>query len=514
MIFLRDMVVCINDDELPKLAAKESHCIVLEKNDWVIHIVRSLAQRLPTAIFSSADFASRLTSKHPTLLESENLQLAEWKYTRRFNTQKAIAAIAHAAEHQTVIILPLNIDTPSQQESFFLREDMLQRLTTWAYQANKIFIIALYGHSDTLKTRSLLTQSARMFTSLSFVYHELTDIRWKASFWFTGYAVNQWSWTLTLCAETNKLQLNKQASENVLSPLLGHNAPRLFLKSAIKMNEKLPTNWTLVNSDEHLLAQLTKGSDALIVLGLASKDAFYSTAQKIYNLRKLHGPHLRIIVRSLTEAVRLQDERALIAAGATMVLPNDLSFRRLLNLADNTVGSLYSHTLPKNIDQLHIGKQRNDIKGYATPLMFINAVRELTIQAQQQNTHTALIQADVATGLTATSIVRRFGSRRAGDVITSIDKQLYIFLVGCRESDIDYALNMSLGIPTQTIFTRQVRLTAPMQILDLIEQLEHHERQYPTADLSEKIKHQTSALAAPSKNPTTDTFGVQKISYL
>ncbi|RUO44280.1 hypothetical protein CWE15_03675 [Aliidiomarina taiwanensis] len=517
MIELNSIVTSSDDVQLPKLSENESHCIILESQDWVFHTVHALASKANIAMYCNASLVRRMTEKNSSLLTSDHVQIAEWKFNRFFNVKKAISAIERTSTHSPIVFLVLDIENPSRYESLFMRNSLMKQLTSWAYNANKILIVGLFGQMESEQTQTFLADNARHFMSLNFIYQQLSDIHWKASFWLSGYTVNQWDWVVTPFENEQgslRFKLSDIQENEALAPLLGLKAPKYVMKNALKMGEALPEGWRMMDTNEGLKESIAPGSDALIVLSLSSKEAFFELANHIFKLRKHYGAYLRIVVRSFTDAIRLQDEEALVYAGATMVLPREISFQRMLNLAKNTAGSTYSHSLPKDLSQLHIGLQNPNLKGYLAPKGFLQAVRSLTVQAQRQDTPAALVRASIATGLTKEAIVNRFTSRRTGDMITFMDDAVFIFLTGCKPSELEYTLDMSFGLPTQTIFSQQISTTQHLQILDDCDELQITENVSPSAIINIERKQVNAVAAAHSAAEKAQLSSVRKVSFL
>lgn len=485
MISLQHIIPNI-EQKLPPLLTGEAHCFVVQSSMWGDFLTQHLCLQETTLVLGSANTLERLQRFTSDLLSNENLRLAEWKHSRWFRKHGVLRSIAQAAAGSKIINIHVNYRELSEIERSVCSREFLLRLKNWAAANGKLLIFTLQAEVDNPDLTAFLNSAARGFTSLHMIYQGQPNWQWNLQYWFRGYAINRWSWELKEELLPNggvNFQFVTHDNFAADTSRMGEKAPRFVCNTAIDEGEFVPSEWQPIDSNTELRDVLPQGTDAAVLLGITSREQLLNVAARIYELRKYFGPYLRIIARERDESLRLQDERILISSGANLVLPSEISTRRIIGIAETTVGFYYSLTLADSFAEIKNNQLTEEVRGYLMPLAFLSSIYTLEKKAEQQALDSVLIRAEPGTGLTAHSIVRRFSSRRPGDVITVIGDQVYLYLYGCRDSDVSNVLYMNFGIPSDNLFKNEVRLVKHGQIIDLQAQLVTEERLNPSPAL-------------------------------
>ncbi|RUO35779.1 hypothetical protein CWE11_03200 [Aliidiomarina sanyensis] len=503
--------------KLAPLVSSEAHCFVAQSIEWIWRLLDQVADQKPTCLLAQPDIIDRWQRRTEHEQAPQKVILGEWKHARKFHCGQVLLAIEKASVACDVIVLHLNFQAPGLIEKNLLTDDFFIQLQRWAARQNKLLLVMAQGEIDQDALHVFMQNIVRRFTSLHFIYQSQPDWRWSVQFWFQGYTLSRWNWDIREYTDAHgavQLQIVTQDSEVTPTQRLGDKAKRLFCSNALEPGEFLPSDWKRIGAETDFRQHVEPGTDATLIIGMLNRDELIAIATRIFDLRKHAGMYLRILIRARDESLRLQDERFLISAGATLVLPSELSTRRVISLAETTLGFTYTHTLPETFDELKTNRLIDDVKGYLVPLDFVERVKRAQLKAERQGLDTLFIEADVATGLTPLSLIRRFRSRRPGDMITVSHGKLILFFYGCRETDAENVLYMSFGIPAANLFRREARFTRHGQILDACAQLEAEEKHHPSDDLSQAVSRRHD-LAPRTPDLHTPAHGpVRKAKYI
>ncbi|RUO35995.1 hypothetical protein CWE13_10660 [Aliidiomarina shirensis] len=519
MISLQGMFAGI-EQPLPQLHPGETHTFVHENRVWSDYLLAMIAQQSSVVYFTRADDLQRIFRNTPDIRLNQNLVLAEWKAARSVQTNRMLNAIMNTCGKQKTIILALNFISPELLERNFFKNDFFSKLQSWCKKENKLLLLFCLGSPDQSALTSFLDTAARKFSSLHIINQGQPDWSWDVQYWFNGYTVSRWQWDVheeTSATGVVQFSIATHGENEPQAMLTGEKAPRYFCANALEDGEYLPQEWQRFSVDVDVRDMLAPGNDAVVILGLANRNMLVDVARTILQIRQYSGRYVRILVRERDESLRLQDERFLINAGATLVLPHELSTRSFISLAETTIGFRFTQRIPESFEELRTNHLVEDSRGYFPPQEFLQKVVQLESKAEKQGLDTLFLQGSVATGLTPLTVVRRFGSRRQGDMITVIDNEVCLFFYGCRETDLNNVLFTNFGIPANSLFKRETRVSNHSQILEVCEHLLQKERSYPSDDLSMHIyarQASDSGDLATNKASKHDAQQVRKANFL
>lgn len=516
MIALSELIANA-EEQIPALQPGETHCLVVQHYLWREQLTEQFAWQQPTLLLANPDDIERVRRHSADVSHHAQLTLAEWKFSKKFKVNHACRDIMRAGKSQAVIVLHIDMSEHNARQQALTSNALLAELKEWCRQQHKVLVIMLKGDLQQSAVTRYLTQTSGQFTSLQAISQGQPDWRWSVLYWFQGYIITRWEWDLReqpLPSGGRRFERVSSHADEPTSSRQGERAPRLFSRTAVRDSDYLPAEWQWLEPNQDIRGQLPAVADSVVVLGLRSHQNLKSIARQVFELRRYAGPYLRILVRELDDSLRLQDERFLINAGATLVLPAELSTRKVISLAETTVGFRFHQSLPETFTELEQRTQPVDFRGYLPPAQFIEQVLELDRKAEKLGLDTVLVRAETGTGLTPVSLIRRFSSRRPGDIISSLGGYIFIFLYGCRETDLGAVLKKNFGIPAENLFRQHTHYTAHIQITDLAEELAEAEQMHPSEDLTSYLFRQQPGNMADTRDNQTAPSGVRKASYL
>ncbi|HJW55473.1 MAG TPA: BcsE family c-di-GMP-binding protein [Burkholderiaceae bacterium] len=254
--------------------------------------------------------------------------------------------------------------------------------------------------------------------------------------------------------------------------------------AALGRLEKLPAEWRLLEREGQWWSDDTAPTAATVILGCTAQTDYATLVHHVFDLRRRCGARLKILVREVGGRLRYSQEMQLIHMGANLVVPAQVPYVRFLSLVAMVQGQIFPHSLPVAFDTVTQSLLAVDAEGYLPPDRFVAVVERQLEKMRLLQVHCVLLRMVVASSLAPLDVLRHCDVRRAGDVCTADERHIYLFLPGCRETDVDGTLERLFGLPLGTLFAGEERFFALHAIRDLIAVLVSRQRKHPMPDLS------------------------------
>lgn len=272
----------------------------------------------------------------------------------------------------------------------------------------------------------------------------------------------------------------------------------------VVQGEEWPQAWAV--SDK--FADLDKGSDSAvsgtIILPYGRNTEIEVLARQVFMLRKTRGNQLKIIVREVSARMRHSQERLIRYLGASMVVPLEVSFSRLLGIIDSIGDLEFESQLCDDFDQAFIQANPDKKQGYLAPQVFIEHVKDLIAQTKSFGIKFAFVRLTVYRATRVKDVLKVCQIRRPGDICSADDKYVYIFLFGCRESDIAKALTFIFHIPSAQLFESEQRNATVDETLLALEEFERVIEQKGAKDHTEWLAKNSNQTGAGSDQAIFD----------
>lgn len=244
----------------------------------------------------------------------------------------------------------------------------------------------------------------------------------------------------------------------------------IALKQVFLPKEIAATGWDVIDEDLEALPQrLESALAATVVLPFSPTISFNRLARCIFGLRKACGPRLKIVIREINTRLRYSQERVVIRLGANIVVPAEVSFSRFQSFIAMVQGQVFPHGLPTSFEQAVADAAPDQEQGYLAPREFVQAISASLERSRVLNMQNVLLRLPLAYGLMPLDALRYCSIKRAGDLCSADETSVFLYLYGCRESDIDITLDRLFGLPIGELFAGEDRFLAVRNIQDAID---------------------------------------------
>ncbi|MCL7462377.1 cellulose biosynthesis protein BcsE [Pseudomonas sp. NW5] len=232
----------------------------------------------------------------------------------------------------------------------------------------------------------------------------------------------------------------------------------LALRAVLEGAPPLSEHWQLFDEPAELLAVAQQSSAASVILAIDSNDAVATLAEQLYQLRRLRGHALKIVVRELSPCLRYLDEQLLLSCGASLIVPCGTVLARFLTLLDSLQGQVWNRTLPDDFAQALRQLQPPSVRGLLAVEDFCRTVDHLLEQARLAEVSHLLVRLQPVPGLEPAQLIGQCRLRRYGDLACVADGSVYLFLFACRPGMLESALDNIFRLAWRELFVAHALL--------------------------------------------------------
>jgi len=240
---------------------------------------------------------------------------------------------------------------------------------------------------------------------------------------------------------------------------------------AVVSGEDWPQAWAVSERFDELDSRSEGAVGGTVILPYGQKTVIETLARQVFMLRKTRGNQLKIIIREVSARMRHSQERLIRFLGASMVAPLEVGFSRLLGIIDSIRDLEFEAQLVDDFDQAFILANPERKQGYLKPQVFVDHVNDLIEQTRSFGIKFAFVKLAIYKATRVVDVLKVCQIRRPGDICTADSNHIYIFLFGCRESDIGKALNFIFNIPIAQLFESEERNTTIDETMLALESL-------------------------------------------
>lgn len=289
----------------------------------------------------------------------------------------------------------------------------------------------------------------------------------------------------------------------------------IAMRSVLLQQESAASGWELI--DDSLDALMTHAMSAVaatVLLAFSPATPFNRMARSVYDLRRTCGPRLKIVVREINTRLRYSQETLVMRLGANLVVPAEINYARLQSLVSMVQGQVFRHDLPHSYEQALAEALPDEQQGYLPPLQFAESVSASLERSHVLNIQNALIRMPLAYGLSPLDALRYCFIKRAGDLCSADESSVYLYLYGCRESDVDLTLDRLFGLPVSELFAREERYVTERGIREAMDDFHARCAAGGLPDLSSALAGGNEARPHARTAETPGKKGVADVTYL
>lgn len=441
---------------LPALHAGELHLCVVEDMDWLKRLVIQICSQ--TAMLYINEPRHSLPLDFDFNRCNRGSRSAEWKPIKHYSDEGLTRTLTAVSKPFELICMHFSSRQPSRLLQFLLDQDGLFSLRRWARNSRKVVMLIVDGDKDTETIKQYLARHAASCHSVSTIYQGQPHWRWDIQHWFNGSQMITHKLRLQALPDQRYQLVQDNPVSSTDYQLLHEQAPVYYINGALDGNEVAPLEWLMLDNIDDWLQKVTPRSDDALILGYFRGQSIHQLLRTVFEIRQHCGVFVRLYIRERDQAIRHHDERLLLQAGATLVLPFGLRFSQVVSLVENSSDWRFNRQLPETFEHITDQLVPNELQGYQTLPQFAESIVWLAQLAERQGVDFTLVKARPAAGMSCLDLLKAFKHRREGDLCSSDGKYVYFFLFACRAADADRALTFLFGLPVQTLLDDEQRM--------------------------------------------------------
>ncbi|MFI4939480.1 MAG: cellulose biosynthesis protein BcsE [Burkholderiales bacterium] len=330
---------------------------------------------------------------------------------------------------------------------------------------------------------------------------------WEIFHWFEGSGVVAGK-TFPI-RRNDSARLEVQTTETMAADAVAAAAPAAdeaqvwAMRSAFLPQEIVNASWQIIDRMDDLPANASGSVAATMVIAFTQKTDFRQLARCVFDLRKRCGGRLKIVIREMDSRLRYSQETLAVRLGANLVACAEISYSRLLNLIMMLQGQVFPFSLPDTYEQALAEAHPDQEQGYLTPTEFCRAASATLEHSHILGVQNVLLRLPLAYGLLPLDALRYCNIKRPGDLCSSDEKSVYLFLFACREADVDAALDRLFGLPVSDLFSEVALFLSEYGIREALTDLDLRNSDAPFPDLTAALANDATVKPEPAAAKAT-----------
>lgn len=285
-----------------------------------------------------------------------------------------------------------------------------------------------------------------------------------------------------------------------------------IMRAALPGGRSTPPGWRVFETVEQMNVALSSAHAPTVVFHYQVGSPLESIARTVFDLRRLIGPYVKIVVKEVGGRLRHSHEQLLLSMGANLTIAGETGFARMGSLLKSIQGQAYSRTLPPDFEEAMASVVAVARMGYLAPQEFAGSVAEVMERSRPLAVHNALVRLSLTPGLGALETLRCCAMKRPGDLCTADDESVYVFLFACEEQDVSATLDRLFRLPVSVLFSGESRFLSADDIDDALAEFSLRAKggiySDHTAALAEKSGAEVQAAGAGTNAPVRPPYTV------
>ncbi len=339
----------------------------------------------------------------------------------------------------------------------------LIRLRDWAY-ARECVVWATVAESD---LDSFFESGIGLFSGMASLTYQGTILSWVIRYWLSGQHMISQRTVEVIQTSSQQLLIDSQTIDTIeLDQMEGsvYDANRVIAVRGALGGQTLPAGWEVVNHNQDVLNQLAESIGCTFILEFTALTPLQDLTKLTYRMRRVAGSRIRIVVRELDTRLRASEENLLYQMGASLIVPTEVSFSRMLGLMSSQQGQVYSRPLPTEFDKLWNQSVLPGLRGYQQPGIFVENVKRALNLVTFHIHHPILVLLQLDPDMKTIVPWELMHAGRSGDIYTVFDNQLVLYLHSCQPSHLKKVLDQLLQRPAEEISLEQKQIITIDQI--------------------------------------------------
>ncbi|MGS0536208.1 cellulose biosynthesis protein BcsE [Pseudoalteromonas sp. SaAl2] len=339
----------------------------------------------------------------------------------------------------STVILHINTDLITHyKHSELIEQFKLFESFTKKYQLTLIFITT---GLEIARARMLIRGANKSFDGIVYV-NESTVKALEYDYWSHSQGIIAGE-TVLLESSTNKFKVIEGSNTETKTLKRNHDFDEndvWLVKSAVPEGTKLPESYKLLEDNKALYQHASEMKAATLVFAVTRYTDLADLAKQCFSLRKLCGKKLKLVIQNVDGIIRHQDECLFLTLGVNLILYSFSEPSRLLSQIQSIQGFEFSRPLPSSIDEVLQHSQSPLRKGFLPLSEFVDQVIDYSDSAANLGVSGVMVTLRLLPRIDAIHPLQLFHVKREGDVFSTVDEYVYLYLHACREHDVDNAI--------------------------------------------------------------------------
>lgn len=344
-------------------------------------------------------------------------------------------------------------------------------------------------------------------TGVAHLHRTHGELLWRVDFWRSGHALTTGEVHSLRFTEAGRLTV---APELAAAPTaqagmsrLADDEERVVATRAVVRDERwVPAEWAVADDYEAVRVACTGAVAATVLLDYTDGASLEALCATVHTLRRQCGRALKIVVVERGEVLRHQYELLLLSLGANLLLGRDLPFSRVQSLLRSLQGQVDTRPVATDYKAALAAALTDAVRGYLPVAAFCERAQAVLERGAQLRLPHVLAKLPLLPQVSHLEALKSCKPRRAGDVFTADEANLYVFLFACRLPDADAALAHIFDVPVERWSDRVVYL-AEASIAREVKTLADANRRAPIADYSDVFPTASTQSAASASASTS-----------
>lgn len=437
------------------------------------------------------------------LLAGKRLSVFELGSAGQHDVQRVLTDIDHCSVGREQLLIVDGAETIASSQG----RGVVQCWRTWAQQNQSVVLLMFRnaGVHGQEPFAQLLPQS-HLLAGMARIKSTYGTTSWEIFHWFDqGGLIGKSAYPLHRTSD-NRLEVASSAQSPASVEPAADDRQVIAQRSVFQPREQIAATWQVIDGGpDDMLKAASASVSATLVLSYTPQTDFYAMVRSIFEIRKRCGARLKIVIREVNSRLRYSQETFAARVGANLIVPAEISYSRFLSLTSMVQGQVFSHPLPASFERAMQEATPDQEQGYLPPAEFARVVRTTLERSRLLHVQNVLLRLPLAYGLLPLDALRYCNIKRAGDICSSDDASVYLFLYACRESDVDKTIAQLFGLPVGELFTKEDRVFSDRAIQDAVMELDSRHRLAHYPDHSAELAGPPAVKAAEAPAPVSGT---------
>lgn len=434
---------------------------------WAHALVQDLLAQGPVMLLAQDEALADTLLEHPALEQARQQgRLLVWLMTPALlqghgpdGRMAELEALERTGLTPAHALLVLASPTTHLGSSVASAQKWARRVARWSKGRSRPTLIALAGWQDASEVLNPLLSLAESIQNVAVLGSEALQPmlfleRWNRAGDSPLYAVRL---GLKHDSENQRLvydgsQMRGERQQLVEAP---DQYQVIATQAALAGQRGVPASWAVLPPDTDVISASKDAVAATVLLDAGTGSQLEGLLQQVYQLRQQHGRALKIVVRETQDKLRATVEQALLHLGANRVVYREVGFARLQHLLEELHDESFTRDLQPDYASARAAFSPEPLRGYLPADRFCDAIEAMLERTGASGLHHSFLRLSMQPQVAHLDAVAACLPMRDGDLVTTDQNAMYVFMFACAEADIGQALNRLFTSAVDSLFASQ-----------------------------------------------------------